>query len=242
MKFKLICCDVFTRIACRLVSESPHIVDVEFVKMLAHNEPKTLNRELQERIDRAVQERDYDAVILGFGICGNAVLGLTCPIPLIIPRVHDCCTLFMGSKENFITHFGHALSTRWRSCGYFERCDLDYRNNQDFDSHKTNPEYLQLLEQYDEEEADYVWEVMHPPIETDEVIYIHIDGFEYSGSRERFTQESEAQGKTVKTLQGDTGFIRKLIFGEWDEKQFLTLQPGQRLVPTYDMEQVVRGE
>ena len=42
MFLKFICCDVFARIACGLISMSPHIVDVEFVPMLTHNEPEKL--------------------------------------------------------------------------------------------------------------------------------------------------------------------------------------------------------
>jgi len=91
MLIKFICCDVFTRIACALVAESPHIVDIDFVPMLIHDDPKKLNNLIKEKIEKSMNEsgRKYDAVILGFGLCGNSVIGLSCPVPMIIPRAHD---------------------------------------------------------------------------------------------------------------------------------------------------------
>ena len=159
MFLKFICCDVFARIACDLVSKSPNIVDIEFVPMLAHVEPIKLKEMIREKIDSIADEsgRRYDAVILGFGLCGNAVIGLTCPIKMIIPRAHDCCTIHMGSKERFLAEFQNILSARWCSTGYFERGRLLHTGFTDLEqlaNYKTSTEYMEYVEKYDEETAD----------------------------------------------------------------------------------------
>ena len=247
MLIKFICCDVFMRIACALAAESPHIIDIEFVPMLAHDEPKRLNMLIKEKIEKSINEsgRKYDAVILGFGLCGNSVTGLSCPVPMIIPRAHDCCTIFMGGKEKFIAAFGDILSARWSSTGYFERCNglnNGFIGTEQLASYKTSAEYISYAEQYGEENADYIWETMHPGIETNEVVYIETDGFEYSNSLENYKREIEKAGKRLKIVKGDISMLESMINGEWNDGRFLVIPPGKKIMGVYDMDYVMRAE
>ena len=247
MFLKFICCDVFARIACELVSKSPHIVDLEFVPMLAHVEPAKLKELIQEKIDNSINgtERKYDAIILGFGLCGNAVIGLTCPIPMVVPRAHDCCTIHMGSKEGFIEAFGDILSARWCSTGYFERARLLVSGFSDLEqlaNYKTSAEYMGYLEKYDEETADYLWETLHPKMETNESVYIKIDGFEFSNSLEMYKSDMDDAGVKLKIVDGDISFLKSLIDGEWDDERFLVVPPGKKIIGVYDMDRVMKAE
>ena len=59
----------------------------------------------------SVDESKYEAILLGYGLCSNGLVGLTArSIPLVIP-VHDCITLFLGSKEQY-----SITSTRVPAC------------------------------------------------------------------------------------------------------------------------------
>jgi hypothetical protein len=246
MLIKFICCDVFARIACRLVSESPHVVDLELMPMLAHDEPQKLKAALQKKIDESTgaSGRKYDALILGYGLCGNSVTGLCCPVPMVIPRVHDCCALFLGGRENFMENFGEMLSARWSSTGYFERCHGinggNYSASQ-LASYKTSAEYLGYADKYGEEGADYIWETMHPEIETDEAVYIRIEGFEYSGALEKYSSEIDETGKKLKVAEGDISLLKALIYGDWDDGRFLVVPPGKKITGVYDMQYVMRA-
>jgi len=62
-----------------------------------HLRPDDLRQRLQEELDRL---RDLERVLLAFGFCGNSVVGLASrEHELVIPRVDDCITLLLGSKE-----------------------------------------------------------------------------------------------------------------------------------------------
>ena len=240
MRIKLICCDVFLRPVSAFVATSPHIIDVEYVPMLAHNEPDILRTGLQNRINAAAGVRKYDLLLLLYGLCGNATLGLTCPVRMIMPRIHDCCTMFMGSKEKFATEFGDKLSMRWCTSGYYERgyTENSLSGNQ-APSRGTYPEYRALVEQYGEDNAEYIWDTMHPEIETPEAAYIKTPGFEMPGCEAGFRSLVEAQGKTLRILEGDVTYLKDMINGPWDDARFLTINPGEKIGALYDMDQVV---
>ena len=239
MRIKLICCDVFLRPVSAFVATSPHIIDVEYVPMLAHNKSDILRADLQARINAATAARKYDLLILSYGLCGNSTVGLTCPVKMIMPRIHDCCTMFMGSKEKFAQEFGGNLSMRWCTSGYYERCHMENGLDGHPASRKTHPEYRALAEQYGEENAEYIWDTMHPEIETPEAAYIKIKGFEIPGYEAGYRSLVEAQGKTLHVLEGDAAYIQTMINGPWDDERFLTINPGEKISAVYDMEQVV---
>ena len=242
MLLKLICCDAFARMAYTYAASSEHTIDLELVPMLAHIEPEKLHRDLQERIDRCCEsDRSYDAILLGYGLCGNAALGLSASIPLIIPRMHDCCTMFCGSRECFIDAFGKHPSTRWRSAGYYERCDMVNQEDGEPFNYKTCTEYLEYVEKYGEEEAEELWIMMHPEIETDEAIYITIDGYEQKDCCSLFRRDVEMENKNLKVIQGSTALFERLVNGPWDDRDFLTVKPGEKIGAVYDLQEVMRA-
>jgi hypothetical protein len=122
---KVIACEVFTREVCHCVARTPYVVDLEFTEKGAHDRSDYLRATLQSKIDLVeASPRTYEAILLGFGLCGNSIAGLTArETPLIIPRAHDCCTLFLGSKERFQQHFAGNPSCPFSSSGYLERAD-----------------------------------------------------------------------------------------------------------------------
>lgn len=239
LRIKFICCDVFARLAYAAAAVSPHIVDLELLPMLAHMEPAKLRAELQSRIDQ-IESGTYDKLVLGYGLCGNATAGLKAAISMVMPRVHDCCTLFMGSREKFLQVFGENLSTRWCTCGYYERCYRDGLRDE-YENYRTNPEYIKLLDEYGEENAEYVWHTLHPPVETKEAVYIKLDGFEYGDSQSGYQAQIEQMGKKVRVEAGNAEWFFRLVNGPWEVNDFLEIIPGESVMPVYDMSEVVRA-
>jgi len=151
--------------------------------------------------------------------------------------------MFMGSKEKFAEAFGNNLSMRWCTSGYYERCYIDngLDGNQSR-SRETYPEYQALIQQFGEDNAEYIWETMHPEIETPEAAYIKIPGFEITSHEAAFQSLVEEQGKTLRVLEGDIIYLQDMINGPWDNKRFLTVCPGEKIGAVYDMEQVVSSQ
>ena len=95
MRLYAIACDVVARPVYLCAARSPHVVDIHLFERGLHNEPKDLRTRLQEAIDGAPPIAD--AVVLGYGLCGGATAGIVArDRPVVLPRAHDCITLFLG--------------------------------------------------------------------------------------------------------------------------------------------------
>ena len=127
MRLKLISCEVLYREMCAAVARSPHQVDLEFLPKGLHDlGGPAMRARLQEAADR-VDATQYEAVLLGYALCGNGVAGLVSRnLPLVIPRAHDCIALLMGGRDRYRIYFENHPGVFFRSTGWLERGqDLD---------------------------------------------------------------------------------------------------------------------
>ncbi|MGA2773719.1 MAG: DUF1638 domain-containing protein [Bryobacteraceae bacterium] len=106
MRLKLISCEVLYREMCAAVARSPHQVDLEFLPKGLHDlGGESMRARLQEAAD-GVDATQYEAVLLGYALCGNGVAGLVSrTLPLVIPRAHDCIALLMGGRGRYRSYF-----------------------------------------------------------------------------------------------------------------------------------------
>jgi hypothetical protein len=88
---------------------------------------KKMREKLQAEIDH-INPENYGVIFLCYGLCSNGTQGLQGAIPPIIPRAHDCITLFMGSEEAYKEYFFANHGTFFLSSGWLERDDRDYED------------------------------------------------------------------------------------------------------------------
>lgn len=240
MKLKLICCEVFLREACLILSNSPHTIDPEFTPISYHDDPARLRKLLQDKISSVSSCAGYDAILLAFGICGNATAGLTAgPAPLIIPRAHDCCTILLGSRERFVECFQNNLSAAWSSVGYMERGGNHRQEAAISRMLGLDKSYDEYVACYGEENARYIWKILHPELPEEEWIFIDIPETAPPGFKERFQTRAVNEGKNLKVLTGDLRLLKALLTGAWEPREFLRVPPGRTIQPLYDQDQVM---
>jgi len=243
MRLKLICCDVLTREVCHELYAAHNTVDPIFTSKGAHEKPEYLRGLIQNAIDDADKEGCYDAVVLGYGLCGNAADGIAArSIPLVIPRAHDCCTLFLGSKERFIEYFGENPSLEWSSSGYMERGDSYIRQTQTGRLLGLDLDHEQLVERYGEENAAYIMETLYPDRPGSELIFIDMPETRHLGYLDRMRKLAEESGKELKVYPGNIRLIRALLAGSWNEDEFLVVPPGKTIKAVYDQDVIMTVE
>ena len=249
MLLKLIACEVLMREICYCVARTPHVVDIEFTEKGAHDKSDYLKEIIQTKIDNCEKaEKKYEAILLGYGLCGNATAGLVArSIPLIIPRAHDCCTLFLGSKDKFKEYFSDRPSTGFSSAGYIERGESYVREaSESVKLMGLDKSFEEHVKQYGEDNAKYIWATLHPEgkrgNQDNSVVYIEVPETSHLGYAQECRMKAEADGKKYVELQGDIHLIRNLTFRDWNDHDFLTVQPGQRIAGVYDWEKIVKAE
>lgn len=119
-KSYLIACGVLKPDVAAVVAESDIVLDTLYLEGGLHSEPPELRRRAQAAID-AVSGQDYQFIVLGYGMCGRGTVGLVArDIPLLIPKVHDCISLFLGSDEQYREEFRKFPGTYYISAGWYE--------------------------------------------------------------------------------------------------------------------------
>lgn len=237
MRLKILCCEVFYREICSLIATSPHYCDVEFLPKGLHDlDSDKMSARLQAVLDDVDAER-YDAVALVYGLCNNGTAGIRASkLKLVIPKAHDCIALFMGSRSRYREYFDAHPGTYYRTSGWLERDDASGAGD------TTIPQqlgmtisYEQLVEQYGEENAAFVMEAMGGGEQHySQLTFIRMGIEGEDRFREQAREEAETRGWLFEELNGDMELLRKLIYGEWDDDTFLTLDPGESLDPSYD--------
>jgi len=240
MRLRAIACEVLARPLYLAAVHSPHVVDFELVDRGLHNEPDVLRRALQERID-AVDEKRYDAIVLGYALCSNSSAGLVARgLPLVLPRAHDCITLYLGSRAAYAEEFTGHPGTYYYTADYYERStdgSVVLGATSDASLQKSYQEYV---EKYGEENAAYLMEVMggwKAHYNRAAFIAMGVGTDEQAAAAAR--EQADRNGWSFEQVQGDMVLLRKLIQGEWDE-DFLQVAPGEAVAVTYD-ENIVRA-
>ncbi len=262
MKFKLICCEVFLREACLLLANSKNMVDPVFLPKGAHENPDSLRTLIQDEINKVKEENNYDAVLLGYGLCGNVALGLK-PylIPLVVPRAHDCCSILLGSGKRFLELFGDNLSQRWTSAGYMERGKSYFKESEEGKNLGLDKEFSEFVEIYGEDNAQFIWDTLHPKIDESNLVYIEIPETAHLGLRKKAKSKADEEGKSLVVLDGTIEMLRGLIDGDWAAKSgdgdldrglqeegattkslnYLVVQPHEIIEAVYDYEEVMKS-
>jgi hypothetical protein len=238
MRLKLISCEVFYREFCAAVARSPNTVDLEFLPKGLHDiGTEGMRGRLQAAIDRVDHSR-YDAILVGYGLCNNGLVGLTAPsTPLVVPRAHDCITVFLGSKERYLDYFNSHPGVYFKTTGWIERTENGDELSQLAIGRKIgiDQSFEELVAKYGEDNAKYLWDQLgHAARNYGQFTFIEM-GVEPDGSFENRTrEEAAARGWKFEKLRGDLGMIQRLIDGVWDEKEFLIVPPRWKIVGRYD--------
>lgn len=236
MRLKCIGCEVLARPIYLCAAHSPHIVDVEMLRRGLHNTPLNLRAQLQTQIDETVGQ-GYDAVVLAYGLCGQATAELVArDTPLVIPRAHDCITLFLGSRQRYNEQFQSHSGTYWYTLDYIERNDnsgsaLALGSGTDTQLEAVYQEYV---EKYGQDNADYLMEAMGAwQNHYKRAAYIDLGVGDGTAVEAQAQADAARRNWTFDRVAGDIVLIRRLLEGDWDQ-DFLVLQPGQQLKMTYD--------
>src|SRR4030042_2316509 len=205
-------------IACRVLepeiewlrSKLKKVPQVHYLDQGLHMVPRKMPRIIQEHID---QHQDAREIVLGYVLCSRGTLGLTASMPIVIPRVHDCISLFLGSIQRYARLVKERPGTFYLTPGWIKE--------------KKDP--LGMMEELyvprmGRETAE--WGMTEELKHYTHIVFIN-PGIENRNLLRKRAQENAAFfGKIYEEIQGDLIFFYNMLAGNYPAENFAVLEPG----------------
>jgi len=176
-----------------------------------HLRPGDLRESLQRKIEEASQ--GADVLLLGYGLCSMAVVGLRATTAhLVIPRVDDCIALFLGSCDAYREQARKEPGTYYLTKGWIEVGDSPFS------------EFQRLVEKYGEAKAERMVRLMLKNYTR--LGFINTGQYEIERFREYAQTTARKFDLRFEELDGSPALVKKMVFGPWDD-EFLVVAPGE---------------
>lgn len=205
-------------LACATVMEEmlpllPPDVTYQVLDFGLHINPPNLKRALQDAIDAAAGTADE--IILGYGFCSMAVMGLRANgCTLVVPHVDDCISIFLGSRDEYKKQIKAEPGTYYLTKGWIEVGDTPFSD------------YDRLVEKYGEKRAD---RLIRLSIKHYTRLALIDTGRGEMDHYRAYTQRlAERWDLRFEELQGSNSLVRKMLTGPWDD-EFIVVPPGEAI-------------
>jgi hypothetical protein len=209
-------------IACATVIEEmlpflPADVPYEVLDFGLHLKPQDLKRTLQDKIDEASPTADI--ILLGYGLCSMAVVGLRATTATIVTsRSDDCIAIFLGSCDAYRQQVRKEPGTYYLTKGWIEVGDTPFS------------EYERLVEKYGQAKAARMIGLTLKNYTR--LAFINTGQYNIEHYRDYARQTSAQFNLRYEEIEGSPALVKKLIFGPWDD-EFVVVPPGETI--TYEM-------
>ena len=205
-------------------------IKTRFLKGGLHENPSRLRIELQTAIDEVSQDTNSDRIAIGYGICGRGTVGLHARnIPLVIPRVHDCISLFLGGNAPFRRQFKRFPGTYYISAGWYEEKTEPL-------TQKRPPVYMgdkrvtfdDLVRQYGEDHARDTFDFLNSWRQNYQRAAFIDTGIGNSHKYADYTRQMALRyGWRYERLDGDDALFQQLLTADASTEDILVVPPGQ---------------
>jgi len=205
-------------IACATVIEEmlpllPPGVEHQVLDFGLHVNPESLKRALQDAIDASAPQTD--TIVLGYGLCSQAVVGLRANgCTLVVPRVDDCIAIFLGSGAAYRQQHHVEPGTYYLTKGWIEAGDGPFA------------EHDRLVVRYGQEKAAWVTQQMLKNYTR--LVLINTGQYELEHYRAYARRTAARFGLRYEEIPGSTTLIRNMVYGPWDD-EFVVVPPGQTI-------------
>jgi hypothetical protein len=203
-------------IACATVIEEmlpllPANIPYEVLDFGLHLNPSELKRVLQEKIIESSTEADV--LLLGYGLCSMAVVGLKATTAtLVIPRTDDCIAIFLGSAGEYKKQAKAEPGTYYLTKGWIEAGDTPFE------------EHEEMIERFGEEKAARMTRLLLKNYKR--LALINTGQYEIERYREYTRTKAGDFDLRYEEIGGSTALIEKMLIGPWDQ-EFVVVGPGK---------------
>ncbi|NLI92643.1 MAG: DUF1638 domain-containing protein [Peptococcaceae bacterium] len=215
MKTAIICCENLKYELIKTLKKSGSSIPVIWISSDYHINSDRLREKLQQEID---QLQDFEKILLGFGCCGNSVIGLTATTAdLVIPKAHDCIEILLSRRNK---KFKRRASTYFLSKGWLQS------------DKGIIQEHKRLVERYGEVKAKNILKIMLNQYYS--LMFID-SGVSDKAELDRLLKTSEqfaaAANLELMVEKGGYWLLKALVQGLF-EKDFIIIKKGETVPMT----------
>ena len=212
MKRLLIGCGTIQKELEEVIEQNGLDLDVIWLESGLHAVPVELKKELQKHIDAAA---DYDEVILGYGLCGNALIDITAThCDVLYPQTDDCISAFMceNCREAELRRDSFFLTRGWMSMKT---------------SDSLTEQFNKVMEQYDEETAREILEMMYGNYKR--IVYLKVEDEIAPEDLAQAKQQAADMNFIFEIEPATVKLYEKLLLGDESYKGVQRLKKGETL-------------
>ena len=211
MKYLVIACNIKKDELLRFQINGISFV---FLEQSLHRTPQKMKPIIQDEIDKAAKE-DWDYVILSYGLCSNGILGVKANHhPIVIPRVHDCIALFLGSWKKYMEEHKKEPGTYYLTKGWID------------EGKSPIGIYREYCQRYDKETAE--WVIKEELKNYTRIALVDIGVGLSETHREHAKENARFLHLRYEEIKGSLAFFEKMLRGWWSE-DFIILKPCQEV-------------
>ena len=195
-----------------LVHTQPEGVPFVFLEQSLHRTPTKMKDAIQGEIDKA-EGWPGERIVLSYGLCSNGIVGVRAKRhPIIIPRAHDCITLFLGSRERYMAEHEKEPGTYYLTRGWIDE--------------KKSPLgiYEEYCQRYGKETAE--WVIREELKNYTRIALVESELGLAESHRAHARENARFLNLRYEEIRGSLDYFRKMIRGPWDG-DFLILKPGE---------------
>jgi len=258
MRLKIIACGVFKPYIENLIKKTEHQVEVTFLDAGLHETPNLLREKVQEEINKSSKKVaghnkgdcekcknpciKFDYIVIFYGLCGRGVIDLTSyDVPLVLPRVHDCISLFLGSNTAYKKEFSANPGTFYHTLGWITE-KINPKNkeanelytNYDINGYEKHPNYYDYNKQFGHENAEFILKFHSNWVNNyNRCAYIDL-GLENEIAYSELTKYmAKTFNLNFQVIKGDLDYI-KALFNVIDDNRITIIPPHSKVMHTGD--------
>jgi hypothetical protein len=216
-------------------------LDYIFLEQQLHNTPDIMRKRLQGEIDKI--DESYENIILGYGLCSNGVVGLISEKhEIIIPKVDDCISLFLGSRERYLEEFKKDPATYYLCKGWIEYGGDPYRGYLVWTGQedKIPKEWINNKEMYGKRYDEAVARLLITELlkNYNRIVLINNNDIEeihrnYAKDMVVFISELLDRQIVFTEMEGSSKFLEEIFNEKWDQNNFIKVEPGKKILQEY---------
>ena len=216
MKYLVIACNIMKDELLRLETNGISFV---FLEQSLHRTPQKMKEVIQQEVDKADAGWTGDTVVLAYGLCSNGIVGVKSNRhSLVVPRAHDCISLFLGSPGRYLEEHRKEPGTYYLTKGWIEEGKSPLGVLREY------------TEKYGKETAE--WVIREELKNYTRILLVDMGGDVSETHRDHARENARFLNLRYEEIKGSLEYFQKMLDGSWD-KDFIILKPGEEV--TQDM-------